>query len=587
MPDLKKNLERLILKKTFDEAFRPVPSYENILDTFTKRMMSDHPVRLLGYSKDGEVWMSEEDRENHTQIIGTTGEGKSKFIEMMICKDIESLMKGKSKAGVCFIDSSDNGNTMKKVLRYCCQKKFENVLLIDPRHIHDKDYNYVVPINPFGKLVEFENRTAYNTPSEAIQAHIAESIRINWESQFQTEAIISEYMPYVIQALHGANATLSDSLAFVHRHEREWRERIINRCGDSTVSNIFATIYKNEREYDKFGSTRRRFDPYRHSVLQMMFGSTKGVDFRKLISKGWVILVNLYDQGLFEEKHQRLLGTHILNEIILAISRIKEHEPEYSIPYYIYIDEFSQYATDKIADILYRSRQSGIRLNLAHQDFPQITNKKVLAAVRGQAKTKVAFYLTHPSDRLEVVQMCYGGALPDREVSYVLSQTKKQHAVVKIGKTDPQMIKVRDWPDSKPEPKVLKDYILKLYSNPEHYRKVSEVEREMEQRFETNATQSESVRRPTFAPTERGNFETTKRGKGNDGTATSKGNTGGWSRGKKGTHRDKQADPGQATDSQDIQVSSNVPVDYSDAQPFVKRRPSEPEQGSERKGGKG
>lgn len=489
MSDWKSDLDRLILGKTFDDYLRPVPGYDNIIEGYTKTLMSNHPVRLLGYSTEGEVWLSEEDRESHIEIIGTTGEGKSKFLEMMVSKDIDSLMKGKSKSGLCFIDSSDNGNTMKKVLKFCCKKKFEKVLVIDPHHIRHQDYGFVVPINPFGKLKEFDGETRYNTPTEAIQAHVAESIRINWESQFQTEAIISEYMPYVIQALHGANATLADSEAFVHRHLKDKRARIIAACDNYHVNEIFAKIYKNEREYDKFGSTRRRFDPYRHSVLQATFGSTKGVDFRKLITDGWVILVNLYDQGLFEEKHQRLLGTHILNEIIMAMSRIKEHSPDHSVPYYIYIDEFSQYATEKIADMLYRSRQSGLRLNLAHQDFEQISNKKVLAAVRGQAKTKIAFYLTHPKDRMEVVQMCYGGALADREVSYALSQTKKQQAVVKINKADPVVTKIRDWPDAVVEGKELKEYILKLYkSNPDHYRPTAEVWEELKNRFATSST---------------------------------------------------------------------------------------------------
>lgn len=479
------DLERLVLKKTLDDYLGTESSYESNVNALVKSLMSNHPVRLLGHSKDGEVWLSEEDRESHIHIIGSPGEGKSKFLEMMVSKDIESLIKGKSKSGALFIDSSDNGNTMKKVLRYCCKRGFEKVLLIDPHNI--QDLGFVVPINPID----------YDAPHEAVEAHIMDCIRILWQTEdFSKEAIISTYLPHIIRAIHGAGYTLPDAECFSERDLANQRFQVLDKLDPQRyfiTHRKFARIYTKERDWHDFAPTARRLDPFYHSVMKLTFGSRKGVDFKKLIADGWVILVNLYPVGLFEEKHQRLLGTAILNEIIRAMSRIKHHNPAYNIPYYIYIDEFGQYATPKIANILHYSRQSGIRMNLAHQEFAQIENPKVLNAVKSAAKTKIAFYTAAEADRLQIVKMCYGGALPDREVAYVLSQTKKQQAVIKINKADPVVTRIRDWPDAKVEQKVLTDYILKLYANAEHYRPKAEVWAELKQRFATTPTQGKAT----------------------------------------------------------------------------------------------
>jgi len=143
--------------------------------------------------------------------------------------------------------------------------------------------------------------------------------------------------------------------------------------------------------------------------MKLMLGSRVGIDFYKLITDGWVILGNLFPVGVFEERHQRLLGTIIINEILRAISRIKDKHPTYNIPYYLYVDECGHYATKKIADILYYSRQSGVRLTLAHQEFHQIKNEDVMAAMKSSAKTQVLFYTQSADDRLTMVKMMYGG----------------------------------------------------------------------------------------------------------------------------------------------------------------------------------
>jgi len=95
---------------------------------------------MLGMNESRRVFLSEEERKSHMHIIGTTQEGKSRFLEMLVRGDIDQ------GNGLLFIDPSHNGNTNKRILGYCEKIGFEKVLLIDPHHHHE--FNKIAPLNP-------------------------------------------------------------------------------------------------------------------------------------------------------------------------------------------------------------------------------------------------------------------------------------------------------------------------------------------------------------------------------------------------------------------------------------------------------
>lgn len=440
-----------------------------------------HPalLRTLGYAESGQVTLSEEDRESHLHILGAPGEGKSKFLEYMVCQDIKYRMSGKSKAGSCFIDSTGNGGTMKKVLAYCAKWGFEHVLVIDP---HDfNSYGYVPCINPID----------CTAPPEPIEAHVMDSMRVLWSTRDpMDEAIIRKYLPKVIRALHTGNYTLPDSECFCIPFENQIRQILDNDDLDLPTQTVLHRVFRKipSADWMDFQSTARRLDPFFHSIMKLMFGSRKGLNFQKLISEGWVILVNAYPGGVCGSEHQRLIVTFILNEIVRALERLTGSG--FHRPYYVYIDEFGQYTTRKISDILDHRRHYGLRLTLAHQRFQQIEDPQVISSVRGSAKNKLLFYTSNKSDRdLMIKDMGYGGELPIEQVSYALGGTKKQEAVVRIGKQSPTKIHLVDWPDAPQN--TIPSFLEKLYtSNPEHYRPKAEVEGERKSRFESKSTRS-------------------------------------------------------------------------------------------------
>ena len=83
---------KLLNKKTFQEATR-TPTLDEIIARQTKELSipSGEELLSLGFSdRQGDLWVTQAERENHFWILGTTGEGKSRFLEYLIRKDIAS-----------------------------------------------------------------------------------------------------------------------------------------------------------------------------------------------------------------------------------------------------------------------------------------------------------------------------------------------------------------------------------------------------------------------------------------------------------------------------------------------------------------
>lgn len=233
---------------------------------------------------------------------------------------------------------------------------------------------------------------------------------------------------------------------------------------------------------NEFQSTVRRLEPFFDSTLDLMFGADKGVDFIKLITEGWVVLVNLYAGMGFEPIHTRLLGTTVINELIFALDRLRNRG--WKGISYLYIDEAGRYANRNLADLLAYKRKSGLRVTIAHQYFGQFEDRVVLDAVKNLTKIKVMFDTPNPTDRMEMIKaLGYGGDIPPILANYANQDLPKQYAIVKKPKRPPVRVKITDVPEVKMKKKAVEDFIFKLIANNDHYRHPDDIRQQFEQRF--------------------------------------------------------------------------------------------------------
>ncbi|HZT35328.1 MAG TPA: hypothetical protein VFA15_05385, partial [Nitrososphaera sp.] len=188
-------------KKTLDEAFQ-IPTTEQSLEELRQRLKSGKPLRKLGSSQEaGNLKLSEQDRQSHIHILGTTREGKSKFLEMLLTQDM-------GRFGATLLDPSDNGATCYSVMKWAMKKGFEKVCLIDPH-----DANIAIPsINPL--------RWRGAAACESVVQNIMESIRLLWgQTSFSDTPRIETYLKAVLAVLYMNKATLPDGVCFLVKQD--------------------------------------------------------------------------------------------------------------------------------------------------------------------------------------------------------------------------------------------------------------------------------------------------------------------------------------------------------------------------------
>jgi len=421
----------------------------------------------LGTGAEGQLYLSEEDRESHLHILGTTGEGKSRFIEHLIRGDI------KQGSGVCFLDPTDRADTAYRILRYCASIGFEKVCLIDPHTLHS--HGRITAIQPFHRQKTYKQATVSN---------LMDTVRILFQTKDAAETPrIQRYLPALLNVLWNAGMTLHEANHFRnYKMGRIRRQEILDASHPMDPHKLaLEEVFETYPRFDnQFGSTVRRLEPFFDSTLDLMFGADKGIDFTKMITDGWVILVNLDAEAGVDPLHTRLLGTAVINELLFAMYRLRQRG--YARPYYLYIDEAGEYINDKLVRVLALKRKSGFRVSLAHQGFFQFPKDKA-DAVKQLTKIKVMFNTPGYSDRLEMIKaLGYGGEITPLMASYANADLPKQYAIIKSGKQSPMRVKIPDVADPKVSRQQERDFIAKCLTHEWNYTP-KEIREQMKRRF--------------------------------------------------------------------------------------------------------
>jgi hypothetical protein len=454
--------------RNFDADYH-IPSFEDILNKDAKRSKSEYPLRLLG-SGSKELWITEEEREANMHIIGQPRQGKSKFIEYQIRQDIDM------GNGLCLLDPSENGDTCKKVLRYCALKGIKKVIYIDPDLCFR--LNRIPTIQPIKPPPYRE---------QSIDA-ILESVNALFGVVNQTDTNrVKRNLTAILNILAQKNLTLYETKYF--RNYVDPRQLPFMDFDEDSL--IIKDGFNNRTHFNQyFITTVGRLDTFRGNPLKLMTASDKGIDFEKMVKEGWVILVNLSPNRSLPKTQARLLGILIISEIVQAMSALFHYKPEGVVKkiFYLYMDEAARFATLQIADLLDYFGKIGLRLVIAHHDFYQFRKfgqEAALNAIKNGCRIKMMFNISSYKDRLEMVEdLGYGGDLHPLLASYANQNIPKREMVIKKDKETPVRIRVPDVPDITTEQvsdEQLDEYIKEILSQP-FYLSKEEIHRQIDVR---------------------------------------------------------------------------------------------------------
>ncbi len=313
------------------------------------------------------------DRSRHTYVIGKTGMGKSTLLENMAIQDIQN------GEGLCFIDP--HGGTAEKLLDYIPEERVKDVLYLAPF-----DLQYPISFNVLENVEPDRRHLVVNG--------LMSTFEKLWVDQW------SARMSYILQNTLAALLEYPDAtLLGVNRMyiDRDYRRKVIANISDASVRSFWVDEYA--KYTDKYAqeatpAIQNKIGQFvSNALVRNIIGQPKSTfDIRQLMDERKIFIVNL-SKGRVGEGNANLLGSMLITKIYLAAMSRADAAPSVlgKLPdFYLYVDEFQNFANKSFADILSEARKYKLALTIAHQYIEQM-EEEVRAAVFGNVGTTIAF----------------------------------------------------------------------------------------------------------------------------------------------------------------------------------------------------
>jgi len=311
-----------------------------------------------------------DDRRRHMYLIGKTGMGKTTALENMVISDI------RAGRGLALVDP--HGDLVEKVVDYIPSYRINDVVYINPSDVeYPVGFNFLESINPGQRhLVASGLMGVFTKIWEGVWSARMEYILNN---------CILALLEYPGSTMLGIARILVD---------KRYRQKVISKITDPIVKSFwvdeFAGYNANFRN-EAIAPIQNKVGQFlSSSIIRNIVGQPKStINLRSIMDGQKILLMNL-SKGRIGEDNSALLGAMMITRIQLAaMSRVDIQEEERK-DFYLYVDEFQNFATESFANVLSEARKYRLSLILAHQYIEQL-DEKVRAAVFGNVGTIMCF----------------------------------------------------------------------------------------------------------------------------------------------------------------------------------------------------
>ncbi|PCI19433.1 hypothetical protein COB64_03820 [Candidatus Wolfebacteria bacterium] len=324
----------------------------------------------LHHSKETEVGLSAEQKLRHIHVIGATGMGKSVFLLNQIIQDIE---KGN---GIAVLDP--HGDLIDNVLSHIPDHRHKDVVLVDP-----SDYDYPVGFNLLTAHSEIE-KIVLSSDLIALFQRIATS----WGDVMTS--VLSNAISAFLESDKGG--TLLDLRRFLV--EQKFRDTFMKTVRDPSVVYYWENEFPHLKSHSIAPLLTRLNTFLRPKLIRNMMAQKEGLDFNSILDGGKILLVKL-SQGLIGSENSYLLGTLIVSKLHQAVMARQAKSDASRNNYFLYVDEFQNFITKSMEDILSGARKYHFGLVAAHQNLDQIQKQdsEVANSIISNAGTRICFRL--------------------------------------------------------------------------------------------------------------------------------------------------------------------------------------------------
>ena len=325
------------------------------------------------------VFIGHEDRRRHMYIVGKTGTGKSEFLKEMILQDIE---EGK---GVCAIDP--HGEFVEDILQLMPPDRADDVIYFNPSDL-DRPMGMNMMEADSEEQRHFVVGSIIGLMYKLYDPHRTGIIGPRFEHAIRNAMLTIMYKPgstfiELVRALTDQKY-VQELLPIVKDPvvRRYWTDQIA-QTSDFHKSEVLDYIVS------KFG----RF--VTNKTMRNIIGQpTSAFNFREAMDQNKIILCNL-SKGILGEEDAKFLGLILVPKVLTAAMSRQDMAMDKRNDFYLYVDEFQNYATEDFAVILSEARKYRLNLIVANQFVAQI-DEDVKNAVFGNVGTMVSFRVGVP-----------------------------------------------------------------------------------------------------------------------------------------------------------------------------------------------
>ncbi|MGB3945986.1 MAG: type IV secretion system DNA-binding domain-containing protein [Candidatus Saccharimonadales bacterium] len=334
-----------------------------------------------------QIGLTNAERERHMYIIGGTGNGKTTMLQYAIIQDIQ---KGK---GVAIVDP--HGDMAETILRHIPEHRIKDVVYFNP-----DDLEYPFAMN----LLELSPDLSGNDLLRE-KDMITESVVSIFRKIFSDDDSGGHRIEYVLRnAVHTAltveGATLFTVLKLLQ--SPAYRRDISNKLEDENLRDFWKNELGKAGDMQKVkmsaGITAKigRFNV--NAAAKQILGQEKStIDFEDIMNSGKILICN-FSKGLLGEDVSELFGITILAKLQFASlqrARVKQSERR---PYYLYVDEFQNFATPSFVQMLSESRKYKLFLTMAEQSTSQQKDQTMVSVILANVGTVICFRTGNPND---------------------------------------------------------------------------------------------------------------------------------------------------------------------------------------------
>jgi len=311
-----------------------------------------------------------DDRRRHVYIVGKTGMGKTEMMKNMAIQDIQA------GRGIGFIDP--HGEAAESLLDFIPSRRINDVIYFNPA-----DIDYPIGFNVMEK-VDATHRHLVASGLMGVFKKIWPDV---WSARM--EYILNNCVLALLEVpeatLLGINRMLADP---------EYRKKVVERITDPVVKSFWVkefARYTQRYEVEATAAIQNKVGQFISApLIRNIIGQVRTtIDMRKVMDEGKILIANL-SKGRIGEDNSLLLGALLINKLQLAAMSRVDIPEEKRKDFFLYVDEFQNFATEAFVNILSEARKYRLALILGHQYIAQM-EKQVRDAVFGNIGTIICF----------------------------------------------------------------------------------------------------------------------------------------------------------------------------------------------------